>query len=210
VPTSRPARPETRPGRVRRLSDVAAQALAAPPRAGATRVVAVDGRAGAGKTVLAARLAPLLGAAVVHMDDLYPGWDGLAAAVPALVDQVLDPVAAGRPAAHRRWDWNAGRYAGTVAVPPADVLLVEGVGCGARPAHPYLSILVWVEAPLPARMARALARDGEAFRPHWRRWARQEDELLLAERTPDRADLWVDGDPRVPHDPERELVVLDR
>ena len=36
-------------------------------------------------------------------------------------------------------------------------------------------VRVWVEAPDAARKARALGRDGETFRPHWERWARQED-----------------------------------
>ncbi|WP_454229155.1 uridine kinase family protein [Propioniciclava flava] len=77
----------------------------APPRCGATRVVAIDGLSGAGKTTLASLVAARLGAPVVHMDDLYPGWDGLAAGVAYLVDAVLRPLAVGEPARYRAWDW---------------------------------------------------------------------------------------------------------
>ena len=42
-------------------------------------VVAIDGYSGSGKSTLAAALASLLpGWQVLHLDDWYPGWDGLA------------------------------------------------------------------------------------------------------------------------------------
>ncbi len=55
-------------------------------------------------------------------------------------------------------------------------------------------------------MRRGVERDGEAFRPHWERWARQEEAMFDAERTKERARLIVDGAPEIPHDPEREFV----
>ena len=46
----------------------------APARCGTTRVVAVDGPSGAGKTDFAGALAACLPVAqLLHMDDLYPG-----------------------------------------------------------------------------------------------------------------------------------------
>ena len=173
---------------------LAALVLDRPPRAGRTRVLAVDGPSGSGKTTLAAALAAALercgaDAAVLHLDDVYPGWDGLAATAPLLVDGVLAPLAAGTPAGHPRWDWSASRPTGRVPVPAADVLVVEGAGAGTRAAAPFLSLLVWLDAPEPVRRARALARDGEAYRPHWERWAAQERALFTAEGTAQRADV---------------------
>ncbi len=186
---------------------LAARVRAALPRAGATTVVAVDGPAGSGKTTLAARLASRLDdAPVVHMDDLYPGWDGLAQAAAAVASQVLAPLAEGRPARYRRWDWHADRWAEWVDVPAAPILVVEGCGSGSTPGAPYLALLLWVEAPHDVRLARGLERDGDAFRPHWERWARQEDALFAAERTRDRADLRIDTASPIPHDPLREVV----
>ncbi len=41
-------------------------------------------------------------------------------------------------------------------------------------------------------MSRGIARDGEAYRPHWERWAEQEARLYAADRTRERADLVID------------------
>lgn len=190
-----------------RLADLATWWRDRPPRAGACRVLAVEGRSGSGKTTLAADLADLLpDAAQVAMDELYPGWDGLAAAVPLVVEHVLRPLATGRPAAVPRWDWTAGGPGRPRPVAPAPLLLVEGIGCGAREIAPYLSGLVWVEAPADLRKARALSRDGAAYAPHWERWAAQEEAYLHAERPGERADLVVDGVRAIPGAPDVPLL----
>lgn len=163
------------------------------PRAGHTRLVAVDGPSGAGKSTFAERLAGLVPAPVVHMDDLYPGWDGLVDAVPRLVEWIVAPLSADRTARYRRYDWELGAYAEWQEVPAGPVLVVEGVGSGARAVADRLSLLVWMEAPRELRMRRGIERDGEAYRPHWERWARQEDRHFAADGTRDRADLHVDG-----------------
>lgn len=155
-------------------------------------VIAVDGPSGAGKSRLASRLAHALGdAAVIRLDDMYPGWDGLEPAVPRLVAWALRPAGEGRPVRWRRWDWVAGRYAEWHEVPQRPVLVVEGVGAGARACAPYLDQLLWVEAPEPARFVAAMARDGETYRPHWRRWAAAERAHFEKEGTRARADVVV-------------------
>jgi uridine kinase len=164
-----------------------------PAAAGRTRVVAIDGRSGAGKTSLAALLAAELRAPVVALEDLYGGWDGLEHGIGLLVSAVLAPVAAGRAAWVPRYDWAAGSWAEPWLLEPPAVLIVEGVGAGARPAAAYESALIWLEAAAPARRQRALDRDGETFAPHWDRWAAQEDAMLARERTPERAGLVIAG-----------------
>lgn len=161
----------------------------AAPRAGGTRVVAIDGRSGTGKTRLAAELSPELGAAVVSLEDLYGGWDGLERGVDLLVSEVLEPFAAGRAARVPRYDWAAGSWAEPRPLEPPDVLIVEGVGAGARRAAAFESLLVWLEAPTAVRKQRALDRDGETFAPYWDVWAAQEEAMLARERTQERADL---------------------
>lgn len=177
-------------------ADTLARALdlirASRPRCGSIRVIAVDGPSGSGKTTLAADLADALDAPTVHMDDLFPGWDGLAPAPGLLTTQVLEPLARGERAAYRQWDWATSRWAERVPVPATDLLIVEGCGASVGPAAPYAAVRLWVEAHPDVRMARGIARDGEAFRPHWQRWARQEEQVFGADQTRGRADLVID------------------
>ena len=171
------------------MTRIAAAAPRAEPRAGGTRVVAIDGRSGAGKTSLAAALRDELRAPVVSLEDLYGGWDGLEHGIDLLVAAVLEPLAAGRAARVPRYDWIAREWAEPRVIEPPDILIVEGVGAGARRAAAFESLLVWLEVPAPVRKRRALGRDGETFAPHWDQWAAEEDLMLARERTPDRADV---------------------
>ncbi|NAZ77638.1 dephospho-CoA kinase [Kineococcus sp. T13] len=164
---------------------LAAALDAVPAPAAGPRVLAVDGRSGSGKTGLAAALADALAAPVVHLDDLYPGWDGLAAAV-ELLRGVLAGLRGGGAVRHPVWDWAADAYRGEVRLPSTGVVVVEGVGAGC--AGP-VEVLVWLEAAAGVRRRRALARDGEVFAPHWDSWAAQEERLFAAHDVRARADV---------------------
>lgn len=186
--TPRPARR----GAGGRVDELASMLRAAPARAGASRVLAVDGRAGAGKSTLAAELAEALAAPLVEMEALYGGWDGLADGIGRLARDVLGPLAEGREALVPRYDWAAASWLEPEPLPPVPLLLIEGVGAGALAAAAHLSVIVWVEAPEELRHRRALARDGELFAENWDRWAAQEERYLASDRTPERADAIVE------------------
>jgi uridine kinase len=199
-----------------RLDALLDRVTAAPPQLGATRLVCVDGPAGSGKTVLAARIAA--GAAdrglsvqVLHMDDLYEGWDGADRGFALLRDHVLTRIAGGLEGRYRRYDWEARAYAEKHAVPAdLDLLVVEGVTSADRGVEPWPSLRIWVETTNTVRLERGIDRDGEALRDRWLDWMRWEREHFAAEETRERADLVVDGSPTTPHDPEREIVVKTR
>ena len=157
-------------------------ARAAQPRAGHTRVIAIDGRSGAGKSTLAAAVAETLAAPSISLEQLYGGWDGLRAGIEVLVSAVLVPLAEGRAAEVPRYDWKAGRWLKPEPLEPPPVLLVEGVGAGALAVGPFLSVLAWVELPEEARRARAMVREGPVYDGHWEKWSRQEDEYLRSDR----------------------------
>ena len=164
-----------------------------PPTLGSGRVICLDGPAGSGKTTWAAGIAELApDANVVHMDDLYPGWSGLPE-VDAQLGDLLLPLAEDRPGSYRRYDWLAGAFAERVVVEPAPLLVVEGVGCGASRFASLVTVLVWIEAPEHVRKERGLARDGDAFAPHWTQWAADETAVFARELTRERADVRIDG-----------------
>jgi uridine kinase len=174
--------------------------LATPPTLGAGRLVCIDGPAGSGKTTLAAAvrrcardLLPTGVVRMLHMDDVYPGWDGLAEGMATVAASVVAPLREGRPGRYRRFDWHAGALGGERVLGPADLLVIEGVGSGNVTYDDAITCLVWVEAPPDVRLERGLARDGEDLRGHWLAWREAEDAVFARERTRERADVVVDG-----------------
>jgi uridine kinase len=175
---------------------------AAPARLGRIRLISVDGPAGSGKSSLAARLAARaeargLKVLVLHMDDLYDGWDGATRGFGLLRDHVLSRLAEGREGRYRRYDWNLGAYAERHVVPVSvDLLIVEGVTAADRGAEPWPSLRIWIETSNDIRLDRGIDRDGEALRDRWLDWMRWERDHFAAENTRERADVIVDGTPQ--------------
>jgi len=169
-------------------------------------IIAIDGRSGAGKTTLAVELAARLRAhhkvSLFHLEEIYPGWDGLAAGIERYVTTVLTPLSRGEAAAWTSWDWE-NHYDGDARVTlPAEIVIVEGVGAAAEAARPLIDAVVWAESPDDVRRTRALDRDGATFEPHWDRWAAQEEEWLGRDDVPRHADLRVQNlaDGSAPYD----------
>jgi uridine kinase len=179
------------------MTDAAARlaqlALEAPARAGGTRVLAVDGRSGAGKSTVAAAVAYRLSAPVLTMERMYSGWEGLRAGIEALVGSVLSPLAAGLAAEVPHYDWRSGGWRRPDRLEPPEVLVVEGVGAGALAAARYVSVLAWVELDEASRRARAMAREGAAYEGHWEQWSAQEQQYLRSDHPAQRADVILAG-----------------
>ncbi|MEJ7636031.1 4-amino-4-deoxy-L-arabinose transferase [Aeromicrobium sp.] len=176
-----------------RYDDIVTLIASRQPVCGSTKVVAVDGPSGAGKTDLVAGLAAVTGATVLHLDDIYPGWHGLAA-TPPMIAGVLGAIAVGEIGSVHRWSWVRDRPGPLLRVAPAPLLILDGVGSGAGIIRPHLSALLWLEAPAGVRKRRALARDGDTYRPFWDVWAAQESRHFAAEQTRRHADIVIQTD----------------
>jgi uridine kinase len=171
-------------------------------------VVAIDGRSGAGKSTVARWLGSELEAVVVEADDFYAGGSDVewAARTPAeRVEQVIDwrrlrhealaPLAAGRAAAWRPFDFErgAGFADRIIARQPAPVVILDG----AYSARPELADLVDLAVLVQAstdrvRRARLLAREGAAFMAAWHTlWDAAEDLYFSQIRPPESFDLIV-------------------
>ncbi|WP_346385799.1 4-amino-4-deoxy-L-arabinose transferase [Nocardioides sp.] len=164
-----------------------------PATLGAGRLLCIDGPAASGKSTLAAEVAALVpGTVVVQVDDLLDGWEGLPT-VDLAVDRLLRPLARDEASSYRRYDWDRGRFAETVPVEPAPLLVLEGCGAGSRRSADLATLIVWVSAPTELRVTRGVERDGERMRARQAQWLLDEAELFAAEDTRARADVEVDG-----------------
>lgn len=181
-------------------------------------LIAVDGRSGAGKSTLALELTTRLRrhrtVTLFHLEDLYPGWEGLAAGIDAYASNILPRLAAGQPATWRPWDWAAGTPGAETTTEPAEVIVVEGVGVASAAALPHLDAVLWVEEEDDVRRQRAIARDGATYEPFWNTWAGQEAAWLAAEpvHPADAADVVVHqtGDDRAAADALTALLHVPR
>jgi uridine kinase len=154
----------------------------------------VDGPSAAGKSTFASGLGRALGdAPVVRSDDFPVPWDGDPLVWwPPLTALVLEPLSSGRAGRFRRYDWHRGVYAEEVEIPVVPVLIIDGVG-SARAEAPA-AFRIWVEAAHDVRRRRAAERGDDLAA--WDRWAEAETKLFTADRTRERADLVIDGNPR--------------
>ena len=144
--------------------------------------IGIDGRSGSGKTRLSELLeqslsAEGIGVCVLNLDSIYPGWDGLAEGTKTW-RKISRNLRKGKPASYREWDWHADAPGHEHTIDPAQetVIICEGVGA----ITGTCDVRILVKAPDELRYRRAIARDGETYRPHWERWAAQEEALLAA------------------------------
>ena len=185
-------------GAVGTFVELAKEVLDRPARLGSVRLVVVDGPSGAGKTTIAERLAAALLAegvevAVVHSDDLVNGWDDQFGFRQRLRRLVLAPLREGRPAGYQAYDWDRGAFGARRSLPVPDVLVVEGSTATEAVPRGELSLSIFVDAPAPARLARALARDGAGIEAPLRRWMAAEQERFAARRPAEWVDHLIDG-----------------
>ncbi|GAA2266547.1 hypothetical protein GCM10010415_34210 [Streptomyces atrovirens] len=185
-PPSPPPRPQepaihVLASRIRRLA----------PSCGPVRLVGVDGHAGSGKSTFALRLAEALdGAPVLRLDDIAShtelfDWTG------RLLSQVIEPLGRGETAHYSPYDWRTRRFGPPRPLPPAPVIVVEGVGVGRRALRPYLALLLWMDLPREESWSRGRARDGAEQREFWEGWVRAEREHFAGDPSRPFAGLLV-------------------
>ncbi|MET9956736.1 hypothetical protein ABZ135_35030 [Streptomyces sp. NPDC006339] len=173
------------------LDRVAASLRRLPPSCGPVRLVAVDGHAGSGKSTLAARLSAALGdSPVLHLDDLASHaelfeWTG------RLLTEVIGPLSRGETALYHPYDWNLRAFGPPRELPPAPVVLVEGVGAGRRELRPFLARLLWMERGPEESWARGRRRDGPGLSSFWDGWTVAETRHFTADPSRPFADTLV-------------------
>lgn len=139
--------------------------------------VVIDGPSGSGKTTLAAQLERDWPAQrtvqVLHMDDIYPGWQGLETASAIIENLVIAARVAGRDVSLPSWNWELSQPGEMIRISSDRDLIIEGCGSLRRTVAKVVSHTFWVEEPDDIRKARALARGNEDFEAHWDEWDAQ-------------------------------------
>ena len=168
-------------------------------------LIAIDGRCGSGKTTLARVLQTRLTCTVVHMDDFFlrpcqrtperfaePGGN---VDRERFLEEVLRPLAAGKPFTFRPYDCAAQALSEPVEVTPAAVRIVEG----SYACHPLLT--PWYDARIfltlspEEQQRRILLRNGpEKLEMFKSRWIPFEEKYFSAFDVENKADLVLTTD----------------
>ena len=206
-----PGETEAGDWRVVTVLDAVRQLRAASPDVtGRPRVIAIDGRGGAGKTTLAERLRNAVpNSAIVHTDDVAWNhacfdWGSV------LVENILRPLHRGGSVDFRPAPWITHDRPGSITVPAgADFIWVEGTGIIREELAPWLDASVWMQGDLDEQERLLAVRDGDSpeQREHVANWLLEELPFMLREQPWARATMIVAGPPWIAHDPDTELVV---
>jgi len=173
------------------------------PSGAVTKIVAIDGGGGAGKSTLAQHLSAWLGGAPVISTDDFASWGVPLEWWPRLLEQVLKPLAAGQSAHYQRYDWGKLELTEWRSVAPGGVIILEGVSSLRREFRPYLAYRIWIEVSPELRLKRGLARDrgieGENNRDRWLKWQAAEIKHFKADQPELAADIIINGETEAYH-----------
>ncbi len=163
----------------------------------------IDVRAASGKSQFATDLAePFFelvrqAARTIHMDDLYPGWNGLAEGSVYLLTNILLPLANSRSANWQVWNWRKNHRGaeepgnGRREFSGGTLLIVEGCGSISRLSFEHSDFQVWIDADDRERKERFSLRDQGKFDEFFGIWSAQEDEYYEKEKSKQLAQLIV-------------------
>src|SRR6266478_492067 len=138
--------------------------------------VAIDGGAGAGKSMLARGIRDQLGSAsILRTDDFFRPLNGhpIASLAPEKLyelyfqwmrmrDEALIPLRRSETAKYQRYDWTEDSLTEWESVEPEEIVLVEGVYSSRPELRSMLDAVIFVDAPRAERLKRILARDSNS------------------------------------------------
>lgn len=170
------------------LSDL----CAGSPTVGKTHIIAIDGPAGAGKTTLAMQISQALtsqfSVEVVHMDDLYNGWDdALGENLTELLSKIIEAQKNSQNYLLPHFDWVANKYANPRDLKPSQILILEGVGSARAIVRERATTTIWIEVDRTIGIERVIARDGEEIESHMKQWLIDQEIYFTSDKTRESA-----------------------
>lgn len=157
-------------------------------------VIAIDGPAGAGKTTLAQNLALACASSfstnVIHMDDLYDGWDNaLNEDFASVLANIVSQHKNSKSISYSRYNWHEQKFAQPDELPHSELLILEGVGSGQLAIRSALSALIWIDISAPEGFARVINRDGDSIRNQMEKWLTLQEQHFHLEGTQNASDF---------------------
>jgi uridine kinase len=157
-------------------------------------VIAIDGPAGAGKTTLATNLALALAqdlkVQIIHMDDLYDGWqNALGLQLSETLAQIVSSHKSGKKVKFSRYDWVKSEFKEAQDIPEADLIILEGVGSGQMATRDELAALLWIDIDHSLGLERVISRDGDSIKAQMQKWLVQQGQHFAREGTQNAADF---------------------
>jgi uridine kinase len=157
-------------------------------------IITIDGPAGAGKTTLASHLSTSLGhyqsTSVIHMDDLYNGWNDPFGQpfIDSLV-KITSSHIAGIGCELPQYDWATSSYGALKKYQPAQLLILEGVGSSTTKIRERVSASIWIDINPEDGLQRVLTRDGVAIADEMAQWLKTQAIFFAAEQSAESADF---------------------
>ena len=149
---------------------------------------AIDGPAGAGKTTFAAKLEAELSidgtVRVIHMDDLYNGWENaLSNPLAEILDRISTAHIAGRDFVIKIFNWHTMAFDREERIAPTDYLIIEGVGAAQQIVRETGAITYWLDIEPEIGLQRVLDRDGAHLEVQMRQWQVDQDKHFARDET---------------------------
>ena len=151
-------------------------------------LLAIDGPAGAGKTTFAAKLETELSESatvkVIHMDDLYNGWENaLSNALSEILDRISTAHLANRDFVIKIFNWKTMQFDTEETIVPTDFLIIEGVGAAQQIVRDSGATTYWLDIEPEIGLQRVLERDGAHIEAQMRRWQVEQDKHFARDET---------------------------
>jgi uridine kinase len=146
------------------IEKISAQVLELIDRGNQTPIVLIDGRAGSGKSTFAESLQQQLfrdgesAPRVIHMDNIFEGWEGLSLGSDYLVRFILNPLSRRETASWQDWSWVKNERSSWREFSGGTPLIVEGCGSLTERSKEHADVSIWLEASEETRRERWLKR----------------------------------------------------
>jgi uridine kinase len=180
------------------IEKISSQVLELIDRGNQTPIILIDGRAGSGKSTFAEKLQQKLfqdgesAPRVIHMDNIFEGWDGLALGSDYMVRFILQPLARRETASWQDWSWVKNQRSSWREFSGGTPLIVEGCGSLTERSKEHADISIWLEASEETRRERWIQRERHLEKFDF--WAAQELDFYAREKSQSLADLVIKTD----------------